>query len=175
MVVKVTAVCPVYLLRRVSDLLRWEYKNSSFMLLWKQQTLPIFSKNSPFYHTLQQPTPLTAEEEQDLELAHKRLMSICEKSFESNVPVVIDDAGDKMALTKKAADKMGLPLGFKFVRGDYMSSERKLARSLGVESPIHDTIDDAHIFYNGCARYMLNQVSSGPGGIILATHNLDSG
>nr|AHF58597.1 proline dehydrogenase [Chrysanthemum lavandulifolium] len=210
--VKVTAVCPVYLLRRVSDLLRWEYKNSSFKLPWKQQTLPIFSENSPFYHTLQQPPPLTAEEEQDLELAHKRLMSICEKSFESNVPVVIDaedtsiqpaidymtywasvkynepqraivygtiqaylkDAGDRMALTKKAADKMGLPLGFKFVRGAYMSSERKLAQSLGVESPIHDTIDDAHNCYNGCARYMLDQVSNGPGGIILATHNLDS-
>nr|GFA85112.1 proline dehydrogenase [Tanacetum cinerariifolium] len=175
--VKVTAVCPVYLLRRVSDLLRWEFKNSSFKLPWKQQTLPIFSENSPFYHTLQQPPPLTAEEEQDLEIAHKRLMSICEKSFESNVPVVIDaedtsiqpaidymtywasvkynepqraivygtiqaylkDAGDRMALTKKAADKMGLPLGFKFVRGAYMSSERKLAQSLGVESPIHDT------------------------------------
>ncbi|GJY00013.1 proline dehydrogenase, partial [Tanacetum coccineum] len=152
--VKVTAVCPVYLLRRVSDLLRWEYKNSSFKLLWKQQTLPIFSKNNPFYHTLQQPTPLTAEEEQDLELAHKRLMSI--SILYGTIQAYLKDAGDRIALTKKAGDKMGLPLGFKFIRGDYMSSERKLAQSLGVESPIHDTIDDAYNYYNGSARYMLD-------------------
>nr|AHJ08572.1 PDH1 [Helianthus tuberosus] len=212
-VVKVTAICPVYLLRRVSDLLRWEYKNSSFKLPWKQQTLPIFSENSPFYHTLHQPAPLTAEEEHDLELAQKRLQTICEKSFEGNVPVVIDaedtsiqpaidymtywasvkyneaerpmvygtiqaylkDAGERMCLTKKAADKMVLPVGFKLVRGAYMSSERKLARSLGVESPIHTTINDTHDCFNSCATFMLDEVSNCPGGLILATHNLDSG
>ncbi|KAI3784972.1 hypothetical protein L1987_44080 [Smallanthus sonchifolius] len=212
-VVKVTAICPVYLLRRVSDLLRWEYRNSSFKLPWKQQTLPIFSENSPFYHTLQQPAPLTTEEEHDLELAHQRLQIICDKSFEGNVPVVIDaedtsiqpaidymtywasvkynelqrpmifgtiqaylkDAGDRMSLTKKAADKMGLPVGFKLVRGAYMSSERKLAHSLGVESPIHNTINDTHDCFNGCATFMLGEVSNRPGGLILATHNLDSG
>ncbi|KAI3760877.1 hypothetical protein L1987_51278 [Smallanthus sonchifolius] len=210
--VKITAVCPVYLLKRVSDLLRWEYKNASFKLPWKQQTLPIFSESSPFYHTLQQPVPLTAEEERDLELAYQRLQNICDKSFEGNVPVVIDaedtsiqpaidymtywaslkynkspkpmvygtvqaylkDAGDRMVLTKKAADKMGLPVGFKLVRGAYMSSESKLAHSLGVESPIHSTTNDTHNCYNGCAAFMLDEVSSRPGGLILATHNLDS-
>ncbi|XP_071730992.1 proline dehydrogenase 2, mitochondrial-like [Rutidosis leptorrhynchoides] len=211
--VKVTAICPVYLLRRLSDLLRWEYKNSSFKLPWKQQTLPIFSESSPFYHTLQQPAPLNANEERDLELAHQRLVTICEKSFEGNVPVVIDaedtsiqpaidymtywasinynepqkpmvygtiqaflkDAGERMSLTKNAADKMGLPVGFKLVRGAYMSSERKLAHSLGVESPVHDTILDTHNCYNVCASYMLNEISNRPGGLVLATHNLDSG
>ncbi|KAJ0846422.1 putative proline dehydrogenase [Helianthus annuus] len=210
--VKVTAVCPVYLLRRVSDLLRWEYKNSSFKLPWKQQTLPIFSETSPFYHTLQQPAPLTAEEERDLELAYKRLQSVCDKSFESNVPVVIDaedtfiqpaidymtywasfkynksktpvvygtvqaylkDAGERMFLAKKAADKAGLPVGFKLVRGAYMSSENKLAHSLGVESPIHNTTNDTHNCYNGCAAFMLDEISTRPGGLILATHNLES-
>nr|XP_043618161.1 proline dehydrogenase 2, mitochondrial-like [Erigeron canadensis] len=211
--VKVTAICPVYLLRRVSDHLRWEYKNSSCKLPWKQQTLPIFSETSPFYHTLQQPAPLTADEEKDLELSHQRLMTLCDRSFENNVPIVIDaedtsiqpaidylnywasvkynessrpmvygtiqaylkDSGDRMALTKKAADKMGLPLGFKLVRGAYMSSERKLAHSLGVESPIHETLLDSHNCYNRCASFMLDEVSDRPGGLILATHNLDSG
>ncbi|KAK1432973.1 hypothetical protein QVD17_09876 [Tagetes erecta] len=56
------------------------------------------------------------------------------------IQAYLKDAGERMYLTKKAADKMGLPVGFKLVRGAYMSSERKLARSLGVESPIHDTI-----------------------------------
>ncbi|KAL8234071.1 hypothetical protein R6Q59_020171 [Mikania micrantha] len=210
--VKVTAVCPVYLLRRVSDLLRWEYKNSSFKLPWKQQTLPIFSESSPFYHTSQQPAPLTADEEHDLELAYKRLQSICDKSFEGNVPVVIDaedtaiqpaidymtywasfkynesqrpvvygtvqaylkDAGERLYLAKKAADKTGLTVGFKLVRGAYMSSESKLAHSLGAESPIHNTTNDTHDCYNGCATFMLDEVSNRPGGLVLATHNLDS-
>ena len=212
-VVKITAICPVYLLRRVSDLLRWEYMNSSYKLSWKQQTLPIFSESSPFYHTLQQPTPLSAKEEQDLELAHQRLTSICDKSINGNIPVVIDaedtsiqpaidymtywatlnynkgskamvygtiqgylkDAGMRMSLTKKAADKMGVPIGFKLVRGAYMSSERKLANSLDVDSPVHDTLNDTHDCYNRCASFMLDEVSNGPGGLVLATHNLESG
>ncbi|KAI7727713.1 hypothetical protein M8C21_008346 [Ambrosia artemisiifolia] len=210
--VKVTAVCPVYLLRRVSDLLRWEYKNSSFKLPWKQQSLPIFAETSPFYHTLQQPAPLTADEEHDLELAYKRLQTICDKSFESNVPVVIDaedtsiqpaidymtywasfkynksktpmvygtvqaylkDAGERLFLAKKGADKAGLPVGFKLVRGAYMSSERKLAHSLGVESPVHNTTNDTHNCYNRCAAFMLDEVCMRPGGLIVATHNLES-
>lgn len=211
--VKVTALCPVYLLRRLSDLLRWEHNNSSFKLPWKQQTLPIFSEISPFYHTLQQPAPLNAEEERDLELAHQRLVNVCEKGFESNVRIVIDaedtsiqpaidyftywasikynekqrplvygtiqaytkDADMRMALTKKAADKMGLPTGFKIVRGAYMSSERELANSLGVDSPIHDTIENTHNCYDRCAVFMLDEIATGPGGLILATHNLQTG
>ncbi|XP_076925210.1 proline dehydrogenase 2, mitochondrial-like [Bidens hawaiensis] len=213
-VVKITAICPVSLLKRVSDLLRWEYKNpSSVKLPWKLKALPIFSDCSPFYHTLQKPSPLTITEERDLELAHKRLTTICDKALETNVPIVIDaedtsiqpgidyftysaaveynkgtkplvsgtiqaylkDAGPRLFETKKAADKMGLPIGIKLVRGAYMSSERKLANSLGVESPIHNSINDTHHCFNECASYMLDEVSSGPGGLILATHNLESG
>ncbi|XP_022008101.1 proline dehydrogenase 2, mitochondrial-like [Helianthus annuus] len=205
---------PVSLLKRVSGLLRWEYKNpSSYPLQWKRKTLPIFAECSAFYHTLQKPSPLTTTEEHDLELVHKRLTTICDKALESNVPVVIDaedtsiqpgidcftywatvkynkgtkplvygtvqaylkDAGQRLFETKKAADKMGLPIGFKLVRGAYMSSERKLAHSLGVESPIHNSINDTHHCFNECASYMLDEVSSGPGGLILATHNLKSG
>lgn len=210
--VKVTALCPVYLLRRLSDLLRWEHNNSSFKLPWKQQTLPMFSEISPFYHTLQQPAPLNAEEEHDLELAHQRLITVCEKAFEGNVRIVIDaedtsiqpaidymtywasikyndkqrpmvygtiqaytkDAAIRMSLAKKAADKMNLPAGFKIVRGAYMSSERELANSLGVDSPIHDTMENTHDCYNRCASFMLDEIANRPGGLILATHNLDS-
>ncbi|KAF5779434.1 putative proline dehydrogenase [Helianthus annuus] len=212
-VVKITAICPISLLKRVSDLLRWEYKNpTSTNLPWKLKTLAIFSESSPFYHTLQKPSPLTPEEEHDLELAHQRLVNICNKSIECNVPVVIDaedtsiqpgidyftysasvmynkgqkplifgtiqaylkDAGERLFETKKAADKMGLPVGFKLVRGAYMWSESKLADSLGVESPIHNSIGDTHNCYNKCAEFVLDEVSNGPGGLILATHNLES-
>nr|XP_043634834.1 proline dehydrogenase 2, mitochondrial-like [Erigeron canadensis] len=212
-VVKITALCPISLLKRVSDLLRWEYKNSSSFLPWKLNTLPIFAECSPFYHTLEKPSPLTSTEELDLELAHKRLTTICDKALESNVNVVIDaedtsiqpgidyftysgaimynkgqkplisgtiqaylkDTGKRLYETKKAADRMALPIGFKIVRGAYMSSERILASSLGVESPIHNSINDTHHCFNECASFMLDEVSSGPGGLILATHNLESG
>ncbi|KAD3640974.1 hypothetical protein E3N88_30197 [Mikania micrantha] len=213
-VVKITAICPISLLKRVSDLLRWEYKNpTSTNLSWKLKTLPIFSESSPFYHTLLKPSPLAVEEEHDLELAHQRLINICNKSIECNVPVVIDaedtsiqpgidyftysaavmcnkdqkplvfgtiqaylkDAGQRLLETKKAADKMGLPIGFKLVRGAYMWSESQLAKSLGVESPIHNSINETHNCYNNCASFMLDEVSNGPGGLILATHNLESG
>ncbi|XP_042755229.1 proline dehydrogenase 1, mitochondrial isoform X2 [Lactuca sativa] len=215
-VVKITAICPISLLKRVSDLLRWEYKHknsSSFVLPWKLKTLPIFVECSPFYHTLTKPSPLTMAEELDLELAQQRLTTICNKAIESNVPVVIDaedtsiqpgidyftysaaimynkgqkplisgtiqaylkDAGQRLFQTKKAADKLELPIGFKLVRGAYMSSERKLANSLGVESPIHNSINETHRCFNDCASFMVDELSNGPGGLILATHNLESG
>ncbi|KAE9466678.1 hypothetical protein C3L33_01410, partial [Rhododendron williamsianum] len=212
-VVKVTAICPIGLLKRVSDLLRWEYKNESFQLQWKLDTLPIFSDSSPFYHTPRKPDPLTPEEEQNLYLGHQRLQNICEKCLEANVPMVIDaedtsvqpsidyftystairynkddnsivygtiqsylkDARERLHLASSAAEKMGVPMGFKLVRGAYMSSERKLAASLGVESPIHDTIDQTHASFNDCAFFMLDKAANGSGAVVLATHNFESG
>ncbi|KVI11391.1 Proline dehydrogenase, partial [Cynara cardunculus var. scolymus] len=66
-------------------------------------------------------------------------------------------------------------MGFKLVRGAYMSSERKLANSLCVESPVHNRINDTHHCFNKCASFMLDEVSTGGGGLIVATHNLESG
>ncbi|KAI8541834.1 hypothetical protein RHMOL_Rhmol08G0092400 [Rhododendron molle] len=212
-IVKITAICPIGLLKRVSDLLRWEYKNESFQLLWKLNTLPIFSDSSPFYHTPRKPDPLTQEEEQDLYLGHQRLQELCEKCLEANVPLSIDaedtsvqpsidyftysaairynkddnpivygtiqsylkDAKERLHSASSAAEKMGVPMGFKLVRGAYMSSERKLASSLGVESPIHNTIDQTHACFNDCATFMLEKTANGSGAVVLATHNLESG
>lgn len=212
-VVKITAISPVSLLKRVSDLLRWEYKKKSFHLPWKINTLPIFTDSSPLYHTLQKPEPLTSQEEQDLQLGHQRLHNIIEKCLEANVPLVIDaeetliqpaidyftysaaikhnkddkpiifgtiqaylkDAKERLLLAKKAADKMGLPMGVKLVRGAYMSTETQVAASLGHESPIHNSIHHTHACYNNCASFMLEEVANGPGALVLATHNFESG
>ncbi|KAI3462831.1 hypothetical protein Pfo_019494 [Paulownia fortunei] len=211
--VKITAICPPSLLNRVSDLLRWEYKDNSLHLPWKLETFPIFADSSALYHTPKRPEPLTREEERDLELAYHRLIKICESSLEANVPLVIDaedtsiqpaidyftysaaikyhgddsplifntiqaylkDARERLVVAKKAADKMGVPVGFKLVRGAYMSSERRLASSLGFKSPIHDSIQDTHACYNDCAAFMLEEIANGSGSVVLATHNLESG
>ncbi|KAL8113907.1 hypothetical protein AgCh_020987 [Apium graveolens] len=210
---KITAICPVDLLRRMSDLLRWEYKERSNNLPWKMNTLPIFSESSPLYHTLQKPVPLSPQEEQDLELAYQRLQKIVLKAQEANVPLVIDaeetwiqpaidyftysalishtktdypliygtiqaylkDAKERLVLAKKAANKMGLPMGVKLVRGAYMSTESQIAASLGYDSPIHNSIKHTHHCYNECASFMLHELTKGPGSLVLATHNSESG
>ncbi|KNA09173.1 hypothetical protein SOVF_155990 isoform A [Spinacia oleracea] len=203
------------LLERLSDLLRWEKQDPSFKLPWKQNSLPILSDSSPFYHTPEKPDPLTQQEEQDLQLAHERLTKLCQRCLELNVPLTVDaedtkiqpgidyltynsaieynklggktpivygtlqaylkDAKERMLLATEAAKKMGLPIGFKIVRGAYMSSESKLAASLGFESPIHNTIQDTHDCYNECASYMLDKIVDGSGAVVLATHNVESG
>ncbi|KAH7532836.1 hypothetical protein FEM48_Zijuj04G0064700 [Ziziphus jujuba var. spinosa] len=212
-VVKISAICPLRLLERVSDLLRWQHKNPSCSLPWKLNTFPIFSDSSPTYHTLTEPQPLTPEEERDLQLAHQRLLTLCQECLEANLPLLVDaehtavqpaidyltyssaimynkdnnpivygtlqaylkDAGDRLFLATKAAEKMGVPLGVKLVRGAYMSSERELASSLGYESPIHNTIQDTHSSFNDCASFMLERLANGSDALVLATHNVQSG
>ncbi|KAK4393252.1 Proline dehydrogenase 1, mitochondrial [Sesamum angolense] len=213
-VVKITAICPPSLLRRVSDLLRWEQKDKSLNLPWKLKTLPVFSQSSPLYHTMTRPPPLSREEEHDLELAFERLDKICKNSLEANKPLLIDaedtaiqpaidyfsysaaikytgeeddplifntiqaylkDAKERLVIAKKAADKMGVPVGFKLVRGAYMSSEKQFAASLGVKSPIHDDIQKTHNCFDDCAEFLLEEVARGSGSVVLATHNIESG
>ncbi|KAH9625244.1 hypothetical protein KSS87_016281 [Heliosperma pusillum] len=213
-IVKISAICPMPLLERLSDLLRWEKQDPSFHLPWKQNSLPILSDSSPLYHTLTKPESLTRQEEKDLELAHERLTKLCQRCLELNVPLAVDaedtkiqpgidyltynsaikfnklgknpivygtiqaylkDANERLLMTTNAAEKMGLPLGFKLVRGAYMSSETKLANSLGFNSPIHNTIQDTHNCYNDCASFMIDKIADGSGAVVLATHNVDSG
>ncbi|TKY64986.1 Proline dehydrogenase 2 [Spatholobus suberectus] len=212
-IVKITAICPMSLLERMSDLLRWQHKDPSFSLPWKQDCFPIFSESSPLYHTRKRPEPLTPEEESDLQLANQRFLELCQKCVQANIPLLVDaehtsvqpaidyftysfailhnkddnpivfgtiqtylkDAKERLLLAAHAADKMGIPMGFKLVRGAYMSSERKLAESLGYASPIHNTIQDTHKCFNDCSSFMLEKIANGPGGVVLATHNVESG
>ncbi|XP_010553939.1 PREDICTED: proline dehydrogenase 2, mitochondrial-like isoform X1 [Tarenaya hassleriana] len=214
-VVKITAICPIRVLKRVSDLLRWQYKNPNFDLPWKLKSFPVFSGSSPLYHTNSEPEPLTLEEERELENAHERLRTICRECQETNVPLLIDaedtilqpaidymaywstilfnsdksrpvvyntvqaylkDSGERLQLALREAEKMGVPVGFKLVRGAYMSSERRLASSLGCKSPVHDSIEETHTCYNTCMSFLLEKAASGSAvGVVLATHNTDSG
>lgn len=213
-VLKITAICPPSLLKRVSDLLRWEHKDKSLHLPWKLKTLPLFADSSPLFHTPKRPENLTLEEESNLKLAHERLARLCIKCIEANVPLLIDaedtsiqpaidylsysaateyckhydgplifntiqaylrDSKERLVVVKKSADVLGVCVGFKLVRGAYLSSERQLAASLGVKSPIHDTIQQTHACYNDCAAFMLQEICNGSGSVVLATHNVESG
>ncbi|OVA12509.1 Proline dehydrogenase [Macleaya cordata] len=211
--VKITAICPISLLKRVSDLLRWEHKDPSFHLPWKVDTLPMLSDSSPLYHTLNRPDPLTPAEEHDLHQAHQRLLKLSEKCLELNLPLLVDaeyssvqpaidyltystmirinrnntpivygtiqayfkDAKERLIQATEAAEKMGIVLGLKLVRGAYLSSESQLANSLGFASPIHGSIQETHACYDECASIMLEKASKGTGAVVLATHNIESG
>ncbi|GAY46235.1 proline dehydrogenase 1 [Citrus sinensis] len=212
-IAKISAICPMSLLQRVSDLLRWQQRDPSFNLPWKLNNFPLFSDCSPLYHTLQKPEPLTLQEENELQSAHQRLQKLCQECLEANVPLTVDaedtfvqpaidyltynaalsnnkagkpivyntiqaylkDAKERLFLATEAAEKMGVPMGFKLVRGAYMSSESKLAASLGFDSPIHNSIQETHACYNDCASYMLEKIADGSGAVVLATHNVESG
>ncbi|KAG5222887.1 proline dehydrogenase [Salix suchowensis] len=194
-VVKITAICPLSLLERVSDLLRWQQRHPSFNLPWKQNK------------------PLTPQEEHDLQLGQERLWKLSEKSVQANIPLTVDaentaiqpaidyltysaaikynkddnpivygtiqaylkDAKERLLLATKAADKMRVPMGFKVVRGAYMSRESKLASALGYDSPIHNSIQETHACYNDCASFMLEKITNRSDAVILATHNVESG
>ncbi|GAB2299885.1 hypothetical protein Dimus_033934 [Dionaea muscipula] len=217
LIVKVSAIVPIELLERVSNLLRWERRDPSLNLPWKHNTLPIFADSSPLFHTMQKPDPLSPQEERDLQLGHQRLLKLCRRCAELNVPLTIDaeettvepainyltysstimlgkddqgssspivygtiqaylkDSMERLVMTSQAAEKMGVPIGFKLVRGAYMSFERKLAASLGFDSPVHDSIQRTHDSYNTCASYLIDKVSHGSGAVVLATHNVESG
>ncbi|KAF4348099.1 hypothetical protein F8388_010049 [Cannabis sativa] len=100
----------------------------------------------------------------------------------NNSPIVygtiqayLKDAKDRLLLAANAAEDKGIQMGFKVVRGAYMSSETRIASSLGYESPIHNTIQDTHDCYNDCASFMLENIANGSGALVLASHNVESG
>lgn len=211
--VKITAICPIALLERVSHLLRWEKKDPSFSLPWKAHSMPLLSESSPLYRTPSMPTPLTDTEEHDLRLAMQRLFTLCKRCSGINLPILIDaeytsvqpaidyftysaalefnrgdaplifgtvqcylqDAKERLVQALEAAESEGISYGFKLVRGAYLTRETELASSLGVASPVHKCIEDTHACYNDCAMYMLERLRRGPGSLVLATHNVESG
>jgi proline dehydrogenase len=50
----------------------------------------------------------------------------------------------QVPLEIECSKKLGFNLGVKLIRGAYMNEERKLAKALGYESPVHETIEETH-------------------------------
>ncbi|MCO5551540.1 hypothetical protein L7F22_005044 [Adiantum nelumboides] len=211
--VKMTALCPLPLLERISSLLRWQHMHVEFTLPWREDVLPVLVDESPMYHVRTPPEPLTAEEEHDLLLAKDRLWRLCRACEEANLPLLIDaeytsvqpavdyytynaasefnrhesplvfgtiqaylkDSLPRLSLAVNEATKRRMSFGVKLVRGAYITRESALAASFGVESPIHSCIEKTHDCYDRCAAFMMEQVVSAQGAVVLATHNFDSG
>lgn len=88
--VKISAICPIQLLERVSNLLRWQHVHKDFKLEWKQDVIPFLAEDSPTYHVTSPPNALTKEEETDLTLAHERLSKLCKVCEQEGLPLLID-------------------------------------------------------------------------------------
>lgn len=76
---------------------------------------------------------------------------------------------DEVACSKA----LGYNLGIKLIRGAYMSEERTLAASLGLPSPVWDTIEDTHACYNTCMTHVLQNLEE-KSLLFIASHNHDS-
>lgn len=82
---------------------------------------------------------------------------------------------DRLSFLKKSlseAQDKGYFLGAKIVRGAYMEKERKRARKMGYESPIHETIADVHQDFNHSLKLCLENLEAI--GLCVATHNEES-
>ncbi|CAI5471166.1 unnamed protein product [Closterium sp. Yama58-4] len=106
--VKITALCPLPVLERVSELLRWDHKlssssssstssaptsssSASVPMPWRRPSLPILAPESPTYFTPSSaPSPLTPSEEAAITSAHNRLRKICDACTEGKLPLLID-------------------------------------------------------------------------------------
>ncbi|CAI5525741.1 unnamed protein product, partial [Closterium sp. Naga37s-1] len=103
--VKITALCPLPVLERVSELLRWGHKlassssslssspssSASVPMPWRRPSLPILAPESPTYFTPSSaPSPLTASEAAAISSAHDRLRKICDACGEGHLPLLID-------------------------------------------------------------------------------------
>lgn len=88
--VKITAICPVPLLERISDLLRWQYMHPNFQLSWKEASLPLFASESPIFYMHNQPQPLSPEEEKSLLMAKRRLWQLCKEAQNVGIPLLVD-------------------------------------------------------------------------------------
>ncbi|KAH7278970.1 hypothetical protein KP509_38G067100 [Ceratopteris richardii] len=88
--VKLTALCPLPLLERISSLLRWQHMHPDVNLPWREDVLPFLVDESPLYHVTSQPEPLTQDEERDLDMAKNRLWKLCKACDVAGLPLLVD-------------------------------------------------------------------------------------
>ncbi|XP_042420283.1 proline dehydrogenase 1, mitochondrial-like [Zingiber officinale] len=114
--VKMTALAPISLLERASDALRWEQQNPSFRpVAWRSHSFPVLCASSPLHLTPTEPHPLTETEENDLQLAARRLSAICQRCAQADIPLLIDA---EYSSVQPAIDYLTYWAALKFNHGD---------------------------------------------------------
>ncbi|KAI8973583.1 FAD-linked oxidoreductase-like protein [Mycotypha africana] len=96
-------------------------------------------------------------------------------------------AQKKLERDVEIAERGNFAFAAKLVRGAYMVTERKRAKKMHYESPIHETIEDTHASFNNGVRFLLGKLkehqeihseplagTTAPVVFMVATHNKDS-
>ncbi|KAL3685232.1 hypothetical protein R1sor_003254 [Riccia sorocarpa] len=112
--VKISAICPISLLERMSDLLRWQHKNPKFKLPWKEDGLPVLAADSPTYQTKGAPDGLSLEEDRELQSAQERLRRLCEACAARKLSLLVDA---EYSTIQPAIDYMTYAALFEFNKG----------------------------------------------------------
>jgi proline dehydrogenase len=87
----------------------------------------------------------------------------------------LKDAATRIQTDVERSRRYNYHFGAKLVRGAYMESERALAESLGVPSPIHDTIHETHKCYNDAVEFLLRCSQQNTSiELMCATHNQET-
>jgi proline dehydrogenase len=79
----------------------------------------------------------------------------------------------QVPLEIESSKRLGYNLGIKLIRGAYMNEERRIAKELGIESPVHETIEETHNCYNSNLRLIFESMRT-KDRIFLGSHNVDT-
>jgi proline dehydrogenase len=88
----------------------------------------------------------------------------------------LKDASRRLRADLERSKRYDYHFGAKLVRGAYMESERALAASLGLPSPIHETKANTDACYNDAVKFLLGQSTKSDSNVefMCATHNQDT-
>jgi len=89
----------------------------------------------------------------------------------NTVQTYLKSAHDRISRAVQHADATGIRTGIKFVRGAYISYERRHAVMKGQSSPVFDSIHDTHKCFDSSAAMSIELVGRGKLSTLLATHN----
>ncbi|KAL2653378.1 hypothetical protein R1flu_021506 [Riccia fluitans] len=112
--VKISAICPISLLKNISDLLRWQHKNPEFKLPWKEDGLPVLASDSPTHQTQEAPDGLSLQEERELQSAQERLRQLSEACAARGLSMLVDA---EYSTIQPAIDYMTYAAAFEFNKG----------------------------------------------------------
>mmetsp|Transcript_7671 Transcript_7671/g.16949 ORF Transcript_7671/g.16949 Transcript_7671/m.16949 type:complete len:554 (+) Transcript_7671:139-1800(+) len=88
------------------------------------------------------------------------------------------DAFKRVHTDIQRSEKFNYHFGAKIVRGAMMESEREYALANGIQSPIHDTLDDTNDCYNHTVEFLVHHAAAvttqKKTEVLFATHNKES-
>ena len=96
----------------------------------------------------------------------------------ATVQCYLKDSLPRLKTALHEAQRRGVPIGFKLVRGAYLRREGEVAERRGVGSPVHGSVEETHSCYDSCAEVMMRAAvdkGSSAAAVVLATHNFESG